>query len=1167
MAAFCFLMLVSSQAVGAPIRVYDAGLSLRGNCSVSAVDPVPDPGCPGGSHPPKPFFNVCGAATDPYGDIYVASSTVGSGEAGRKGRINVFNSKGEYLAEIEEDFRPCDLAVDSKGNLYVLEHMPHESEPGVVGERVMLFTPASFPPQPGTPYPPQADAVVVYENPQSRPIAIAVDPSNDHLYLRTSFNGILEYDSADANLPGGDWEPLKEGVGNDIAGVVLQGGLDISGATQEIYSPGVKELGGPEEIYVFDSATDEAICSTDGSETPAQKFSFINGNAAIAVDQSDGSFYVDDTHVNKVIDHFDDECKFIDQLPNHPPELQQPDFRAGLAVNAPCIAGGGSCDVGGYHSPIDAQGSIYVGSGESEGDSHLFAFPLKEPGPPEIQGQVISDISDTEAIFRASVNPHALETHYHFDFISQADFEANGDEFGVGTRSTPAPDARAGNGASFVAVAAAVAGLIPGTTYHVRLVASNCEDPNAIAGDCLTEGSGDPGGEGTDAVFTTYLPASGGLPDQRGYELVTPPETGGYVPTMNELGFSNIGSGAAFLTDFAAPGGERLLFGIEGGSLPGLAGGGFHDTYEAHRESVGGYGRWETTFNGISGDEVREPTPNGFSADHNFSFWAVVEGAVAEQGNYILRSGGILDPACAPQAAGRLELIGCGSLGTDPYASGGWISLGAGHVIFSTLNQVARDAQRLEPQAPPTSTGAVYDRTPDGVTHVVSLKPDGGSFEAGESARYLGASTDGTAVAFEVGDTLYVRLDNEETVKVAEGGQKFGGLSQDGSEVVYLKPDPTEPALDGSIIPQGEIFVCKVREDSCGSTTQVGSGPQSVLVNVSPEGSRIYFAEDGDLFLWDESGTQLIAELDLSDIIGHQGHGERLAGGLGLWVPYVVAPNPEPWQGPASDPSRTTVDGSVFVFESRSNLSDYDSDGHSEVYRYDVATDALSCLSCNPTGIKASSDAQLESDPPAQFVSLPPVNALSRIANVTSNGKRVFFQSSERLVLGDIDGKLDIYEWQAAGEGGCARQGGCIHLVSSGQSASDDYLYAMTPDGRDVFFETGDQLVPRDKEAAPSIYDAREGGGEAPEAAPSLPCEGEACQSPTGAPAEKAPASSNFEGAGNQPGRRCGRKKHKARAKRGARCAGKTAKKPKHGKKASHRHKHGQAHSKQGAGR
>lgn len=1134
----------SAEATGEPIRVFDARLSLTGDCSVSEEDPVPDPGCPGGVHPPKSFRNACGAATDSYGNVYVASSAAGN-TAGtvNEGRVDVFNAKGEFLSEIKDHHQPCDLAVDSEGNLYILEHADEE--------RILLFVPGSYPPQAGTQYPTESEAVVVHRSPPGfcgRAKAIAVDPSNDHLYTLLQCTAISEYGSAAENLPSNEWTPTKEEIGAGIEGVALNGGFEVYGKNHDIYSAGWDNtsangsLPDAQRVFIIDGTTGAKVCESAGLGTPAGHFSFVFGNAAIAIDQASGDFYVDDTHVNKVIDRFNASCGYVDQLPTHPPAtkgptLQQPDLRAGLAVSSPCIGlGGTSCDLGGYHGPEENEGNVYVGSGQGEGSSHLFAFPLKVPGPPEIEAQGVTDVTATEARLSAQVDPHALDTSYHFEYISQAAYEANGNEFDTGATSVPVPDADAGDGASFVPVSAPVAGLQPGTAYRFRLVASNCETPGAIEGECLTKGEGEPGKDGKDATFATYPPEAEGLPDHRGYELVTPPGTGGYVATMSELGFSGLGSSAAFATDFAGPGGESLLFGIEGGSLPGFPGGGFHDTYEAHRKSDGTYGRWLSEFNGITGAEAWQPTPNGFSSDHSFAFWAVEKGGaiVQERGNYIRRSNGVLNPKCSPEPAGDLELIGCGSLGTDAWAGGGWISAGAGHVVFATLNENNREAQRLEPQAPLTGTGAIYDHTSDGVTHVVSLKPGNSPFGVGEAASYQGTSADGTAVAFEVEGTLYVRLDDNETIQAASTGKNpvFGGLSEHGGRIVYLRPNATKPLLEGTKIPQGEIFVCDVRAGSCagpGQTQapiQIGSGEESIIVNVSADGSHIYFVSpkqlDGsnggvgedNLYLWDGSGVHFVTDLEASDVTGRTSLAEQI-GGLGLWVTHAVAPFPEVRRGPASDPSRSTPTGTVLVFESRAELTNYDSDGHSEVYRYDSDTGDVACLSCNPTGVAAVSDAQLESDPPPQFVSLPPVNALASIANVSVNGRRVFFQSADRLVLGDTDGKLDVYEWEADGEGDCDHVGGCVRLISSGRSAADDYLYAMTPDGHDVFFESGDLLVPRDTESAASIYDARVDGGEAPEALPPQPCQGDACQSPASSPQDATPASSSFEGPGD----------------------------------------------------
>ena len=108
----------------------------------------------------------------------------------------------------------------------------------------------------------------------------------------------------------------------------------------------------------------------------------------------------------------------------------------------------------------------------------------------------------------------------------------------------------------------------------------------------------------------------------------------------------------------------------------------------------------------------------------------------------------------------------------------------------------------------------------------------------------------------------------------------------------------------------------------------------------------------------------------------------------------------------------------------------------------------------------------------------------------------------------------NVYEYRA----------GQVYLISPDDEATpvnfeapyqQTRLFGIDQSGRDVFFITGDALVPQDGDTQASWYDARENGG-FPAAAASPGCVGEACQGPgEAAPLLAAPASNALTGLGN----------------------------------------------------
>lgn len=161
----------------------------------------------------------------------------------------------------------------------------------------------------------------------------------------------------------------------------------------------------------------------------------------------------------------------------------------------------------------------------------------------------------------------------------------------------------------------------------------------------------------------------------------------------------------------------------------------------------------------------------------------------------------------------------------------------------------------------------------------------------------------------------------------------------------------------------------------------------------------------------------------------------------------------------------------------------------------------LTCVSCNPTGER-----------PQGGSSIPGAIANGKAEGSTraykpralsSDGTRVFFDSDDVLVSTDSNNRQDVYEWEAAGAGDCAREGGCVALVSSGRSSEASTFLDASASGSDAFFLTDSSLVPSDPGSF-DVYDFREGGGFPPAPAP-IPCNGDACQPLPEAPEDPTP--------------------------------------------------------------
>lgn len=154
-------------------------------------------------------------------------------------------------------------------------------------------------------------------------------------------------------------------------------------------------------------------------------------------------------------------------------------FGAGqVKVNTTGISERGQGPRGNALALHEGSGTLYAANTLGEDDGAVQAFPLPEPGPlPE--NQHVTDLEPTSVTLAADLNPEGEETTYHFEYGTT-------DSYGQSTPTEILPT----EGFDAEAVEVDLEELIPDTTYHFRLCATNAD-----ATVC-----------GPDATFTT-LPA------------------------------------------------------------------------------------------------------------------------------------------------------------------------------------------------------------------------------------------------------------------------------------------------------------------------------------------------------------------------------------------------------------------------------------------------------------------------------------------------------------------------------------------------------------------------------------------------------------------------------------------------------------------------------------
>jgi hypothetical protein len=962
---------------------------------------------------------------------------------------------------------------------------------------------------------------------------VAVDNSggsaNGDLYVANSFAGVIDvFDSTGTfvgEINGSAATPQSGGetcgVATDPAGDVysssFNGHVDKytptdSDPTHDTFDGQLESLGGVcnvaadglGNVYVstWDVGPLTKYPSSQLNQDPSSGTVLDATSKAVAVDPSNNDVYVD---------HGDQ----IAQYDSSGTQLGQ--------------SGGGQLAGSSFGVAIHGStGDLYasdVGSGVVD---HF--GPLPPPVPPTVTGQAAQDITPSRVALTGLVNPNGMSTTYYFEY---------GPTTAYGTSVPVTHDGDAGLGSDLVAVVRRISGLQPGTTYHFRLVATN------VAGTT----------PGQDQMFTTTtppppsspragIPGTGFLPDNRGWEKVSPNDKNG----ADIIGDSQI---TRVASDGSAVGYASL------GAFAGAVGTGISTDYMATRSSRG----WEThaitppqaplTIKPILVNLASQYVGD-FSSDLSkgvFLGWSPVtsDPDVANVANLYLRTDlrtpgagfSQLITACplcqgTPLPAPLGNSTGAGK----PYLAG--TSADLGHVLFESQQRLTSDAPtgcnnqlNNRSQCP----GSLYDWD-HGTVRLAGILPDDqcasppcpaeGS-QAGRGAGSFGASTDytphtissdGSRIIFTVpGDpNVYMRVDHATTIRLNAsertdcadhnpcngtpepdpgGAQQttYWDASVDGSRVFFT----THEALTSDAPPNGsgKLYMydaSKPASDPHNLTflspdNEPGDSSLGSVVGVaavSNDGHYLYFTAFGALVAGQPIPTGAVRGL----YVWHDGtvrfitpidqSDVRENATTGDWT-FITRV------------SQATPDGAHLLFSSTESQGPTGFDQTCatqggglcrQLYLYSYASQRLVCVSCNQDVSHANTLAFSNevANNGGAFTSW----GLNHPMSV--DGQRVFFSTAEPLVPQDVNGRADSYEYDVPT--------GTLHLLSSGRGTSNSYFLNASASGDDAFFVTRDQLTGADVDSSYDLYDARVGGG-FPEPPPNPPvCSSESCRPP-----------------------------------------------------------------------
>jgi DNA-binding beta-propeller fold protein YncE len=1017
------------------------------------------------------------AASNASGDVYVSD--------GSDNVVDVFDSSGGYVCQITGGPSPsaseCNgvagsdtpahglrnprgVAVDqATGDVYVVDE-----EDAVVD----VFSAAGA-------YLRQISSVAVPGG-FGAVRGVAVSDFNGHVYVADvgsrvvdefDATGVLVSSWAGANTPDGSFGEGEVSVAAD----------DASG-----------------RVYIGDPGHRVVDVFEAGGEYVTQLKGFV-APAGVAVGQASHRVYVsDEESANGVVDILGPGVLVPEVVTGSASEVRAVSATVGGVVNAegialsdcrfeygtdvsygqsvPCVPAAGAIPVDSSEHAVSAQiaglspGTTYHfrleaanGNGAGFGEDATFQTPPE----PSVDSAAAANVTGVSADLTARIDPNGYDTTYRFEW---------GTSTGYGT-SVPVPDGDIGAGTSDVPVTVHLSELHPNKTYHWRLITSN-ENGTAQAGD---------------HTFV-YDTTGGGLPDNRAYEMVTPPQKNG--ASLGAVGFG--------VAPAVAESGSRLIL----TSIQCFAGSGSCEGARVTEGEPFAFTRtsngWVTTPMAPSATQFENNTELDVNPDAGTVLFSIATLPFDEDDFYARRADGSfvdIGPTNPPSAGvhgpsevtlARAKTADLSHIVYESAGEGLWPFDKNKSKMFSVYEYVG--VGNAQPALVGVSGGP-------GSTDLISVC--GTSLAGGLGANYLGAmSTDGGTVFFTAkkcasgsgvnasvpvsANELYARIGGSRTVLVSGRSQLactsgacviappsdswFEGASGDGSKVFFtdtqqLTDDASEDNHSGDDAsengcsrtkgangcnlyeydfsnPAGHNLMTVSTGDSSGRGPRVQG-----VVALSQDGSHVYFvakgvltgsANDRDQVARDGENNLYVFERDASYPRG------RL-----VFIATLPVSDSAQWGVASPLQANVTPDGQFLVFTSHGLLTadDSSSTGVAQVFRYDAQTGGLVRVSIGERGFNDNGNAGTRS---ATIVlaskGLESSNPGRSDPTMSHDGAFVFFQSPVALTPGALDevrigtnleGKPiyagNVYQWHE----------GHVYLISDGKDTSQFFSSAF----------------------------------------------------------------------------------------------------------------------------